>query len=63
MLKTIALGLATAATLSLGAAAVTPAFANYAHCLEQPDASDCQKPSTPKVGPTLGVFFACYNLT
>jgi hypothetical protein len=52
MLKTIALGIATAASLSLGTAAVTPAFANYAHCLEAPSAADCQAPAqkpTPKV--------------
>jgi hypothetical protein len=42
MLKTIALGIATAASLSLGTAALTFASANYAHCLEAPSAADCQ---------------------
>lgn len=56
MLKTIALGLATAATLSLGAAAVTPTFANYAHCLEQPTLLTARSLAPQKPGARWGYF-------
>jgi hypothetical protein len=39
MLKTTILGLATAASLSLVAAALSPAFANYGGCTENPSAT------------------------
>ena len=41
MLKTTILGLATAASLSLVAAALSPAFANYGGCTENPSAKGC----------------------
>jgi hypothetical protein len=41
MLKTTVLGLATAASLSLAAAALSPAFANYGGCTENPEAKGC----------------------
>jgi len=41
MLKTVALVLATAASLSLGAAALTPALANYGSCTENPSSKGC----------------------
>ena len=47
MLKTVALGLATAASLSLGAAALTPALANYGSCTENPSAKGCPGYITP----------------
>ncbi|HEX7532696.1 MAG TPA: hypothetical protein VF340_05620 [Methyloceanibacter sp.] len=47
MLKTTLLRLATAATLSLGAAALTPALANYGHCGEEPDSADCRTYNMP----------------
>lgn len=40
MLKTTILGFGTAAALSL-AAAVTPAFANYGGCTENPEGKGC----------------------
>ncbi len=47
MLKTTVLGLATVASLSLGAAALTPALANYAACTEDPEAKGCPGYITP----------------
>jgi hypothetical protein len=41
MLKKLALGLATMASLSLGAAALAPALANYGTCTEDPSAKGC----------------------
>jgi hypothetical protein len=51
MLKTTIIGLAAAASLSLGAAALTPALANYGHCIEQPDAADCRSYNMPGLPP------------
>jgi len=46
MLKTTLIGLGAGALLSL-AAAVTPAFANYGHCGEEPDSADCRTYNMP----------------
>ena len=46
MLKTTILGFGTAAALSL-AAAVTPAFANYGGCTENPEGKGCPGALTP----------------
>ncbi len=54
MLKTTVLGLATVATLSLGAAALTPALANYGHCGEEPDSADCRTYNMPGFPPMKG---------
>jgi hypothetical protein len=43
MLSKTTLTLTAGSALLLSAAAFTPAFANYAHCTEQPSASDCQQ--------------------
>jgi hypothetical protein len=51
MLKTTILGFAAAASLFLGAAALTPALANYGHCVEQPDAADCRTYNMPGLPP------------
>jgi hypothetical protein len=51
MLKTTLLGLATVATLSLGAGALTPALANYGHCSEEPDSADCRTYNMPNLPP------------
>jgi hypothetical protein len=53
MLKTIILGFAAAASLSLGAGALTPALANYGHCVEQPDAADCRTYNMPGLPPAV----------
>ncbi len=41
MLRNTAIGLAAVASLSLGAAALSPAFANYAPCTEDPESKGC----------------------
>lgn len=41
MLKTTVIGVATVASLSLGAAALTPALANYGGCTENPNGKGC----------------------
>jgi hypothetical protein len=41
MLRNTAIGLAAVASLSLGAAALSPAFANYASCTEDPEGKGC----------------------
>lgn len=46
MLKTTILGFGAAAALSL-AAAVTPAFANYGGCTENPEGKGCPGALTP----------------
>ena len=51
MFKTTIVGLAAAASLSLGAAALTPALANYGHCSEEPDAADCRSYNMPGLPP------------
>ena len=51
MLKTTVLGLATLASLSLSAAALSPAFANYGHCNEEPDSADCRTYNMPGFPP------------
>ncbi len=51
MLKTTVLGLATAASLSLAAAAVSPAFANYGGCTENPEGKGCPGALTPAPAP------------
>ena len=51
MLKITIIGLAAAASLSLGAAALTPALANYGHCSEEPDATDCRSYNMPGLPP------------
>jgi hypothetical protein len=50
MFKTTILGLGAGAALSL-VSAVTPAFANYGHCVEQPDAADCRTYNMPGLPP------------
>jgi hypothetical protein len=54
MLKTTVLGLAAAASLSLAAAALTPALANYGHCGQEPDAADCRTYNMPGLPPAKG---------
>ena len=54
MLKITAIGLATAATLALGGAALTPALANYGHCGEEPDSADCRTYNMPGQPPAKG---------
>lgn len=54
MLKTNIIGLAVAASLSVGAAAFTPAIAAYGHCVEQPDAADCRTYNMPGLPPAKG---------
>jgi len=56
MIKTTILGLASVAALSFGT--LTPALANYGHCIEQPDAADCRTYNMPnlpaaKTGPIV----------
>ena len=51
MLKTTIIGLATITSLSLGAAALSPALANYGHCSEEPDATDCRSYNMPGLPP------------
>jgi hypothetical protein len=41
MLRNTAIGLAAVASLSLGAAALSPASANYASCTENPEGNGC----------------------
>ena len=41
MLRNTAIALAAAASLMLGAGALTPALANYSQCDEQPNAEGC----------------------
>ena len=41
MLKKTLVALAATAPLAMGAAAITPAMANYPHCYENPSATDC----------------------
>ena len=41
MLRDTAIALAAAASLMLGAGALTPALANYSQCDEQPNAEGC----------------------
>jgi hypothetical protein len=45
MLRTTAIGLAAAASLSL--AALTPAFADVPQCMKQPNADTCPTMGTP----------------
>jgi len=41
MLRKALLALVATASLAMGAAALTPAMANYPHCTENPAATDC----------------------
>jgi hypothetical protein len=41
MLRKTWVALAATASLAVGAAALTPAMANYPHCYENPAATDC----------------------
>ena len=47
MLRNTAIALATAASLMLGAGALTPALANYSQCDEQPNAETCPTYAAP----------------
>jgi hypothetical protein len=47
MLRNTAIVLAAAASLMLGAAALTPALANYSQCDEQPNAESCPTFAAP----------------
>lgn len=47
MLRNTAIALATAASLMLGAGALTPALANYSQCDEQPNADTCPTYAAP----------------
>ena len=49
MIKTTIIGLASVTALSLGT--LTPALANYGHCIEQPDAADCRTYNMPGLPP------------
>jgi hypothetical protein len=53
MLKSTILGLSAAAALSL-ASSLTPAFAAYGHCTEEPDAADCRSYNMPGLPPAKG---------
>jgi hypothetical protein len=48
--KASVLGLGIAGALSL-ASSLTPAFAAYGHCSEQPDAADCRTYNMPGLPP------------
>jgi hypothetical protein len=52
MLRNTALVLAAAASLMLGAGALTPALANYSQCDEQPNADSCPTFATAAHGMT-----------
>lgn len=41
MLRKTLVAFAATASLAMGAAAITPATANYSHCYENPSATDC----------------------
>ena len=47
MLRNTAIALAAAASLMLGAGALTPALANYSQCDEQPNADTCPTYAAP----------------
>jgi len=47
MLRNTAIALAAAASLMLGAGALTPALANYSQCDEQPNAESCPTYAAP----------------
>ena len=47
MLRNTAIALAAAASLMLGAGALTPALANYSQCDEQPNAEGCPTYAAP----------------
>ena len=47
MLRNTAIALAAAASLMLGAGALTPALANYSQCDEQPNADTCPTYAVP----------------
>ena len=51
MRKLTIIGLSAAASLSLGAATLTPARANYGHCSEEPDAAECRTYNMPGLPP------------
>jgi hypothetical protein len=47
MLRNTAIAFAAAASLMLGAGALTPALANYSQCDEQPNAESCPTYAAP----------------
>jgi hypothetical protein len=47
MLRHLTMTLAAAASLTLAAATLTPALANYGHCDEQPSMADCRDYGVP----------------
>ena len=47
MLRSTAIALTAAASPMLGAGALTPAFANYSQCDEQPNAEGCPTYAAP----------------
>jgi hypothetical protein len=47
MLRNTAIALAAAASLMVGAAALTPTLANYSQCDEQPNAESCPTYAAP----------------
>lgn len=47
MLRHLTMTLAAAASLTLAAASLTPALANYGHCDEQPSMPDCRDYGVP----------------
>jgi hypothetical protein len=47
MLRNTTIALAAAASLMLGAGALTPALANYSQCDEQPNAEGCPTYAVP----------------
>jgi hypothetical protein len=47
MLRNTAIAFAAAASLMLGAGALTPALANYSQCDEQPNADSCPTYAAP----------------
>jgi hypothetical protein len=47
MLRHLTTTLAAAASLTLAAASLTPALANYGHCDEQPSMPDCRDYGVP----------------
>ena len=51
MFKITIIGLATVTSLSLSAATLSPALANYGHCSEEPDATDCRTYNMPGLPP------------